>query len=153
MEQLALGFSAVILGSATAALDAAGEYLSKRTLVDAPDSLAHDPQVQRHFGRHVARLEAARCTLHHAARHWRDPDGPPRAVRGSTVKLVVSEAAARGDVGADAARRRSSARRSLPIERAFRDVRTVMLMPPNPDRMAQVVGAASLGIGVDLYGR
>ena len=153
VEQLALGFSAVILGSATAALDAAGEYLSKRTLVDAPDSLAHDPQVQRHFGRHVARLEAARCTLHHAARHWRDPDGPPRAVRGSTAKLVVSEAA----LGVTSELMQlvggSSAMRSLPIERAFRDVRTATLMPPNPDRMAQVVGAASLGIGVDLYGR
>ena len=42
-----------------------------------------------------------------------------------------------------------SARKSTPLERLFRDVRTATLMPPNADRAREIVGKAELGVSDD----
>jgi alkylation response protein AidB-like acyl-CoA dehydrogenase len=45
----------------------------------------------------------------------------------------------------------NAATRALSIERALRDIRTSSLMPPNIDRMEQIVGSDYLDIGTELY--
>jgi alkylation response protein AidB-like acyl-CoA dehydrogenase len=44
-----------------------------------------------------------------------------------------------------------SALKELPVERAYRDLRTCTLMPPTVDRMLEAVGKAALGIEVQMF--
>jgi alkylation response protein AidB-like acyl-CoA dehydrogenase len=41
--------------------------------------------------------------------------------------------------------------KDLPIERAYRDLRTCTLMPPAVDRMLEVVGKSLLGVEVQMF--
>ena len=41
--------------------------------------------------------------------------------------------------------------RELPLERAFRDVRTSTLMPPTMDRMLEAIGKSALGLTEGMF--
>jgi alkylation response protein AidB-like acyl-CoA dehydrogenase len=92
----------------------------------------------------AARLEGARVVLYDGARRTETADPAEILVIGSRVKYLVQEAVVFATnacielVGA-----RSIGRGHL-IERAYRDVRTASLMPPNVDRMEQILGSAFL---------
>jgi butyryl-CoA dehydrogenase len=44
-----------------------------------------------------------------------------------------------------------SALKDLPVERAYRDLRTCTLMPPTIDRMLETVGKSLLGVEVQMF--
>jgi alkylation response protein AidB-like acyl-CoA dehydrogenase len=44
-----------------------------------------------------------------------------------------------------------SALKDLPVERAYRDLRTCTLMPPTVDRMLEAVGKGVLGIEATMF--
>jgi alkylation response protein AidB-like acyl-CoA dehydrogenase len=143
LEQLSIGFSAVMLGSATGALAALAQHLSGRVLADGLPALVDDPAVQRAIGSLVAPLDAARLSLWTAVDRWgSDPAGATAAV--AQAKYVVTLAARAATVGALDVGGATAAQREIGIERALRDVHTASLMPPNLERMRQVAGSAFL---------
>jgi alkylation response protein AidB-like acyl-CoA dehydrogenase len=150
-ERLALGFGAVTLGSAAMALQATVEYCQKKTYVGQSGPIATDPSVQRHVGSAAAKYEAAYSTLLDVARQW-DAAGANRAVLAALAKRTTNAAALQITSDCMQLVGGTSATKSLPLERAYRDVRTASLMPPNPDRMDAVLGADRLNLGSGMYG-
>jgi alkylation response protein AidB-like acyl-CoA dehydrogenase len=143
LEQLSIGFAAVMLGSATGALSALGRHLQGRVLADGLPALVDDPVVQRAVGGLVAPLDAARLALWAAVERWAaEPVGATVAV--AQAKYVVTVAARAATVGALGVGGGTAAQRDVGVERALRDVHTASLMPPNIERMRQVAGAAFL---------
>lgn len=150
-ERLGLGFGAVTLGSAVMALQATVEYCQKKSYARQNGPIATDPVVQRHVGAAVAQIETAQAMLRDAARRW-DEEGANRAVLAALAKRAANTAALQVTTDCMQLVGGTSATKLLPLERAFRDVRTASLMPPNPDRMDLVLGADRLGMGSGMYG-
>ncbi|MBV9661850.1 MAG: acyl-CoA/acyl-ACP dehydrogenase [Acidimicrobiales bacterium] len=149
--QLALGFSAVMLGSAEGALGTATDHCRAKVLAGSSEPIAADPLVRRHLGHVVARLAAARAVLFEAAREW-VPDEPRwSVVPAARAKYVVQDAALAATSELMQIVGGISATPGLGLERAFRDVRTASLMPPNPDRMSWLLGADLLGEQVQMF--
>lgn len=142
-EQFAIGFAAVVLGSANGALAAVTDQLGKAA---ASGNSGDDPRANS-LGACAARLAGAQVVLDDAARRWHSTSLPGRVQLGARAKYLVQDAAL-GAVNTclELAGGRGTIRGG-PIERAYRDVRTASLMPPNKDRMEQILGAWELGVG------
>jgi alkylation response protein AidB-like acyl-CoA dehydrogenase len=139
-----LGFTAVLIGIATGALDAAAGYLARRRLVTDTDTRAHDRGVQAAVGGLASALTQARLAFEDASANWDDVAG--RRPRAALAKLAATDAALTVTQECMAVVGGISVTRALTLERAYRDVRTVSLMPPNRQRLSEMVGAARLGI-------
>ena len=151
VESFPLGYAAVYLGLAEAALDFALDYAKKRVVKPENIAVAQDPTVQRHLGALAVHLDAARLLLREGAAGWEAADVVERANLANRAKFLATE------VSLDVTSRAiqivggRGAYREFPLERAFRDVRTSTLMPPTMDRMAEAIGKTALGLTEGMF--
>jgi alkylation response protein AidB-like acyl-CoA dehydrogenase len=150
-EIFGLGYAAVYVGLAEAALAFAAEFCTTRVVRPENVPVASDPAVQRHIGEMAANLEAARLVLDACAADWDAADPLERGLLAARAKYLATE------VGLHVTSRviqvvgGRGAYRELPAERAFRDLRTSTLMPPTVDRMLETIGKAALGIREGMF--
>ena len=145
-QWLVASYAAVYVGVAQAALAAAIEHLTSRTVAGEHGGLARIGFVRARVGRAEADVEAARLVLEDAARRVDAAPGDPvtnRAVY--RAKLLAGDTAARVADSMAEACGLSALRRGAPLERALRDARNGALMPPSSDVSADVLGVAALG--------
>jgi alkylation response protein AidB-like acyl-CoA dehydrogenase len=146
VESFGLGYAAIYVGVAEAALAFAIEYARQRVVRPENVAVAQDPTVQRHIGELAARLHAARLVLEDSAAGWEEADMVERGLLANRAKYVATEA------GLDVTSKviqvvgGRGAYKDYPAERAFRDVRTATLMPPTVDRMLEAIGKSALGL-------
>jgi alkylation response protein AidB-like acyl-CoA dehydrogenase len=151
IESFALGYAAVYVGIAEAALAFAVDFLRKRVVKPENVSVAQDPTVQRHVGELAVRLDAARLVLEQSASAWDAADIVERGLLANRAKYLGSE------VGLEVTSRviqtvgGRGAYRAFVAERAFRDMRTATLMPPTADRMLETIGKSALGLTEAMF--
>jgi alkylation response protein AidB-like acyl-CoA dehydrogenase len=151
IESFGLGYAAVFLGIAEAALDFAMDYVKKRVVKPENIAVANDPIVQRHVGEMRVHLDAALLVLADSAGRWEAAKPPERALLANRAKYLASE------IGLEVTSKviqvvgGRGAYRDYPAERAFRDLRTSTLMPPTMDRMLEAIGKHALGIQTGLF--
>lgn len=146
-----LGFAAVYIGAAKAALDFIREFARTQTFAPDPTPIAEGLAVQRTVAEMSMALEGARRVLHASASVWDGADPGERAVLAARAKYLATAASL--DVTSKAIQIAGgrSAHKRMPLERLYRDVRTSTLMPPNLDRCLEIVGRAELGLDASLY--
>ena len=151
VESFALGYAAVYLGIAEAALAFAIDYAKKRVVKPENIAVAQDPAVQRHVGELSAHLDAALLVLADSAARWEAADMIDRGVLANRAKYLATE------VGLDVTSQviqlvgGRGAYKDYPAERAFRDLRTSTLMPPTVDRMLEGIGRSALGLETGMF--
>lgn len=151
VESFALGYAAVYLGIAEAALAFAIDYAKKRIVKPENIAVAQDPTVQRHIGELDARLDAALLVLADSAARWEAADPIDRGVLANKAKYLATE------VGLEVTSKviqivgGRGAYKDYPAERAFRDLRTSTLMPPTVDRMLEGIGKSALGLETEMF--
>ncbi len=151
VESFALGYAAVYLGIAEAALAFAIDYAKKRVVKPENIAVAQDPAVQRHVGELSAHLDAALLVLADSAARWEAADVIDRGVLANRAKYLATEA------GLDVTSKviqlvgGRGAYKDYPAERAFRDLRTSTLMPPTVDRMLEGIGRSALGLETGMF--
>lgn len=151
VESFGLGYAAVYVGLAEAALAFASEYVKKRVVRPENIAVAQDPTVQRHVGALVLHLDAARLVLDDAARRWDGTDIPERADLANRAKYFATEVVLEVTSRAIQIVGGRGAYKDFPLERAFRDARTSTLMPPTMDRMLEAIGKSALGLGGGMF--
>ncbi len=151
IEGFALGYAAIYLGIAQAALEFAVEYARQRVFKPDPLPIAHEPGVQRHVGELAVQLEAAGLVLAEAAAQWAEVDAPGRAILAAKAKYITTEAGLHATSKAIQLVGGRGAYKAHPVERAFRDLRTCTLMVPSVDRMLETVGKNALGIETAMF--
>lgn len=150
-ESFGLGYAAVYIGLAEAALAFAADYAKKRVVRPENIPVAMDPAVQRHIGEMAAHLEAARLVLDASADDWEAADPLGRGLLAAKAKYLATE------VGLHVTSRviqvvgGRGAYKEFLAERAFRDLRTSTLMPPTVDRMLETIGKCALGIQEGMF--
>jgi alkylation response protein AidB-like acyl-CoA dehydrogenase len=151
VESFGLGYAAIYLGIAESALEFAVEFLKKRVVKPENIAIANDPIVQRHVGEMRAHLDAALLVLADSAQRWEEADVPGRALLANRAKYLATEVALSLTSNVIQVVGGRGAYRELPVERAFRDVRTGTLMPPAVDRMLEAIGKHALGIQTGMF--
>ena len=151
VEAFPLGYAAVYVGIAEAALAFTLEYAKKRVVRPENVPVAHDPTVQRHVGALAAHLEAARLLVADSAARWEPADTAERATLANRAKYLATEISL--DITARAIQvvGGRGAYKDYPVERAFRDARTATLMPPTIDRMLEAMGKSALGLTEGMF--
>ena len=146
-----LGFAAVYIGAATAALDFTREFAKTQTFAPDPAPIAESLPVQRTVAEMSITLEGARQVLHASASEWPGANPAQRAVMAARAKYLATVSAL--DVTSKAIQIAGgrSAHKRMPLERLYRDVRTSTLMPPNLERCLELVGRSELGLDTPLY--
>ncbi len=146
-----LGFAAVYLGVAQAALDYIGEFARTQTFAPDPSPIAEGLVVQRTVAEMSLSIEGARRVLYHGASVWQEANPAERAYLAAKAKYLATVASL--DVTAKAIQIAGgrSAHKRMPLERMYRDIRTSTLMPPNLDRCLEIVGRTELGLDASLY--
>ena len=146
-----LGFAAVYLGAAQAALDYVLEFAQTQTFAPDPSPIAEGLVVQRTVAEMSLALEGARRVLYAGAEVWQDTGPGKRAVLAARAKYLATVASL--DITAKAIQIAGgrSAHKRMPLERLYRDVRTSTLMPPNSDRCLEIAGRSELGLDASLY--
>jgi alkylation response protein AidB-like acyl-CoA dehydrogenase len=151
VESFGLGYAAIYVGVAEAALAFAVDYAKKRVVKPDNVAVAQDPTVQRHVGELDARLHSARLVLEESAARWGEADIVERGLLGNRAKFVATEAALEVTSRVVQVVGGRGAYKEFPAERAFRDVRTATLMPPTVDRMLEAIGKSALGIQEGMF--
>ena len=146
-----LGFAAVYLGAAQAALDFTKEFAQTQTFAPDPLPIAEGLVTQRTVAEMSMALEGARRVLHWGASQWHVGGPAERAVLSARAKYLATVASL--DITSKAIQIAGgrSAHKTMPLERLYRDVRTSTLMPPNLDRCLELVGRSELGLDTPLY--
>ena len=147
IELFGLGYAAIYTGAAQGALDFTTEYCRTKTFQPENRPLAEDPMIQRHCGEMAILLDQARLIMHRSATRWPGLDSAQRGVHAAQAKYVATEAALEVTSRCLQVCGGRAALKEMPIERAFRDVRTATLMPPNADSTLTTIGKDVLGIG------
>jgi alkylation response protein AidB-like acyl-CoA dehydrogenase len=138
-QWLVASYSAVYVGVAQAAIDAAVAHLCSRSLEGLPS-------VRDRIGRADAAVAAARLVVREAARRVDTHPGEPETNRWVwRAKLVAGETAMEVAASMLAAAGTSASRRGHPLERIFRDARCGALQPATSDVCADWLGVAALG--------
>ena len=151
VESFGLGYAAIYVGIAEAALAFAVDYAKKRVVKPENVAVAQDPAVQRHIGELTAHLDAARLVLAQSAAEWEAADVPERGLLANRAKYLATEVALRVTSNVIQIVGGRGAYKDYPAERAFRDVRTATLMPPTMDRMLETIGKSALGIQEGMF--
>jgi alkylation response protein AidB-like acyl-CoA dehydrogenase len=151
VESFGLGYAAVYVGLAEAALEFTLDYAKKRVVKPENVAVAQDPAVQRHLGGLVVHLDAARLVLREAAAGWEAADVAERANLANRAKYLGTEVGLEVTSKAIQVVGGRGAYRDYPVERAFRDARTATLMPPTMDRMAELIGKSALGLTEGMF--
>ena len=151
VEGFALGYAAVYVGIAEAALEFAAAYVKKRVVKPENTPVSHDPGVQRQIDDLGARLDAARLVLHDSASRWEAADVAQRGQLANCAKYLTTEIGLHVTSLALQITGGRGAYKDYPVERAFRDMRTASLMPPTMDRMVEGMGKVALGLGGGMF--
>jgi alkylation response protein AidB-like acyl-CoA dehydrogenase len=151
VESFPLGYSAVYVGVAEAALQFTLDYAKQRVVKPDNVAVAQDPTVQRHLGGLVVHLDAARLVLRDAAARWEPADVTERGHLANRAKYLATEVSLEVTSKVIQVVGGRGAYRDYPVERAFRDVRTATLMPPTMDRMLEAIGKGALGLTEGMF--
>ena len=151
VESFGLGYAAIYVGVAEAALDFAIDYAKKRVVKPENIAVAQDPTVQRHIGGLAVRLDAARLVLEDSAARWESAEIAERGNLANKAKFLATETSLEVTTKVIQVVGGRGAYKDYPAERAFRDVRTATLMPPTVDRMLETIGKAALGIQEGMF--
>ena len=146
-----LGFAAVYIGAARAALDFTREFARTQTFAPDPSPIAENLTVQRTVAEMSMELEGARRVIHDAASEWPGANPAERAVLAARAKYLATVASLDVTTKAIQIAGGRSAHKRMPLERLYRDVRTSTLMPPNLERCLELVGRSELGLDTPLY--
>ena len=146
-----LGFAAVYLGAAQAALEFIRRFAKTQTFEPDPAPIAESLVVQRTVAEMSMSLEGVRRVLHAAAEDWPGANPAERAVLSARAKYLATVASLEATSKAIQVAGGRSAHKRMPLERLYRDVRTSTLMPPNLDRCLELVGRSELGLDTPLY--
>lgn len=141
-----LGVSAVYLGVAAAAVDAASDYARRRIPAALGRPIATLESVQRQLGQAALLLHTARTQLYYTAEQWtRQPERHRELTMWLTAAKVTltNHAVAAVDHCLRAAGG-AGLTRALPLERYYRDVRAGLSHPPSDDEAAIAWGRAVL---------
>ncbi|MDA0733140.1 MAG: acyl-CoA/acyl-ACP dehydrogenase [Chloroflexi bacterium] len=141
-----LGYAAVYLGAAQAALDYTVEYCRTHHFDPDPELLAESLIVQRNVAEMTMSLEGAHLVVYQAASHWAESKIAERAIWAARAKYLATQASLSVTGLAIQTVGGRSAHKRMPLERIFRDVRTCTLMPPNLDQTMEIIGKAELGL-------
>jgi alkylation response protein AidB-like acyl-CoA dehydrogenase len=151
VESFGLGYAAVYVGIAEAALAFALSYAKERVVKPENIAIAQDPTVQRHLGGLAVHLDAARLVLTDAAARWEPAEVAERGNLANRAKYLATEVSLEVTSRVIQVVGGRGAYRELPLERAFRDVRTSTLMPPTMDRMLEAIGKSALGLTEGMF--
>jgi alkylation response protein AidB-like acyl-CoA dehydrogenase len=151
VESFGLGYAAVYVGIAEAALAFALGYAKERVVKPENIAIAQDPTVQRHLGGLAVHLDAARLVLTDAAARWEPAEVAERGNLANRAKYLATEASLEVTSRVIQVVGGRGAYREFPLERAFRDVRTSTLMPPTMDRMLEAIGKSALGLTEGMF--
>ena len=146
-----LGFAAVYLGAARAALEFIRDFAQTQTFAPDPAPIAESLVVQRTVAEMSTALEGAREVLYASARDWAEANPAERAVLSARAKYLATVASLDVTSKATQVAGGRSAHKRMPLERLYRDVRTSTLMPPNLERCLELVGRSELGLDTPLY--
>ena len=146
-----LGFAAVYLGAARAALEFTRDFAQTQTFAPDPAPIAESLVVQRTVAEMSIALEGAREVLYASAGDWAEANPAERAVLSARAKYLATVASLDVTSKAIQVAGGRSAHKRMPLERLYRDVRTSTLMPPNLDRCLELVGRSELGLDTPLY--
>ncbi|RMF40007.1 MAG: acyl-CoA dehydrogenase [Anaerolineae bacterium] len=138
--------TAVYLGAALAARDAAIRYALERVPTALGRPIASLPSIQRQIGEIDLALQAARALFFEAASAW-DGNEANRAhvmTRLTAAKCATLEAAAQSTEKALRLVGGQGLLDTLPVERHFRDVRAGFMQPPAGDAALESIGRAAL---------
>ncbi len=146
-----LGFAAVYIGAAQAALDFIREFAKTQTFAPDPNPIAESLPVQRAVAEMSMALDGARRVLHASASRWNGANPAERALLSARAKYLATVAALDVTSKSIQVAGGRSAHKRMPLERLYRDVRTSTLMPPNLERCLELVGRAELELDTPLY--
>ncbi len=138
--------TAVYLGAALAARDAAIRFALERVPAALGRPIASLPSVQRKIGEIDVPLQAARALFFEVAAAW-DGNEAHRAhlmTRLTAAKHATLQAAARATEKALQLVGGQGLLDTLPVERCFRDVRAGFMQPPGGDAALESIGRAAL---------
>ena len=141
-----LGVSAVYLGVAAAAIDAASDYALRRIPTALGRPIAELESVQRQLGQAALLLHTARAQLHYTAAQWlrcpaRRSELTPWL---AAAKVTVTNHAVAAVDHCLRAAGGAGLTRALPLERYYRDVRAGLSHPPSDDEAAVTFGRAAI---------
>ncbi len=141
-----LGLSAVYLGVAAAAVEAAAGYALERVPAALGRPIAELESVQRHIGQAALLLHTARLQLHHTAEQWmHNPEQRHELTPWlSAAKITVTNHAVDAVDHCLRAVGGAGLTRALPLERYYRDVRAGLSHPPSDDEAAILFGRAAI---------
>ncbi len=151
VESFGLGYAAIYIGVAEAALAFAVDYARKRVVKPDNVAVAQDPAVQRHIGELDTQLHAARLVLEAGAERWKRADMLERGLLANRAKYLATEAGLLVTSKVIQVVGGRGAYKDYLAERAFRDVRTATLMPPTIDRMLEAIGKSALGLQEGMF--
>jgi alkylation response protein AidB-like acyl-CoA dehydrogenase len=151
VESFGLGYAAIYVGVAEAALAFTVDYARQRVVKPDNIPLAHDPTVQRHVGGLAVHLDGARLVLAEAAAAWDAAGAAERGNLANKAKYVATEVGLEVTSKAIQVVGGRGAYRDYPAERYFRDVRTATLMPPTMDRMLETIGKTAFGLQEGMF--
>ncbi len=138
--------TAVYLGTARAARDAAIQFTLERVPPALGKPIATQPRIQRAIGEMDIRLQAAEALFFNAVAAW---DGKENhraaiAVRLAAAKHFVVESAAQITEQALRLAGGQGLKDDWPFERYFRDARAGFMNPPAPENALEQVGSAAI---------
>jgi alkylation response protein AidB-like acyl-CoA dehydrogenase len=143
-QWLVASYSAVYVGVAQAALDAAVDYLRGK------ESVRRLPMVRARIGRADAQVAAAWLAVEQAGRVVDEQPATPEANRWVyRAKLLAGDTAMEVAASMLEACGTGATRRGEPLERLYRDARCGALQPATSDVCADWLGLATQGIDPD----
>ena len=95
-------------------------------------------------------LRSARLALYDAARRWEGASANEKTAIAARPKYLATVASLEISAKAIQVTGGRSVRKTMPLERIFRDIRTSTLMPPNVDRCLEMIGRAEFGLDTPL---
>lgn len=140
------GYVGVYLGICSAAFEFLVNYLKNRNIPGTQTPLADDSRIQHKVGELYVKLEAARNTVHKAAKLVTDQPGTVEANTAiHQAKFLVSELGP--ELTSDAIRLcgGSTIAKFMPLERYYREARCGGLMPATSDECLLYLGKAAFG--------
>ena len=145
LELFTLGWAAIYLGIGAGAFEFVRE-LVKREGPDGQPARALDTGVQRAVAEMALALDGPRLMVQRAASLWGGAGPDLRRRWTSEAKLACGDASLRVASRCLELVGGRAALKSMPLERAYRDIRTASIMPPLPDALLVSVGKAHLGL-------
>ena len=121
-----------------------------QTFSPDPGRVADGLVVQRTIAEMAMSLNNARKALYDAAGQWEGKTANEKAVIAARPKYLATTASLEVSAKAIQITGGRSVRKSMPLERIFRDIRTSTLMPPNLDRCLEMIGRAEFGLDTPL---